>query len=233
MSTIDSEDRNVTGYFLPEDTQLRLKQLREYVGFLTNLARPRRPDEDSECYNEIRPGEVAICFELIEEQIGLVLDELSWPAERGEPAEAPKAAADTETEAEAETEPADTEAEEPYVAEPATNATSIRYIAGVTLSQIDEMHLLLGSLHAYGNVVVCTDHAELSEATLTVMGDAIYRDVDALRDILREIDGPQRLEPPLVVKPGVREEEATYLALPTQMPMSSTSHVVREHPTYQ
>ncbi|WP_431637166.1 hypothetical protein ACQVBX_06125 [Dyella sp. KULCS107] len=39
MSTIDSEDRNVTGYFLPEDTQLRLKQLREYVGFLTNLAR--------------------------------------------------------------------------------------------------------------------------------------------------------------------------------------------------
>ena len=75
MSTIDSEDRDVTGYFLPEDTQLRLKQLREYVGFLTNLARPRRPAEDSECYNEIRPGEVAICFELIEEQIGLVLDD--------------------------------------------------------------------------------------------------------------------------------------------------------------
>ena len=231
MSTIDSEDRNVTGYFLPEDTQLRLKQLREYVGFLTNLARPRRPDEDSECYNEIRPGEVAICFELIEEQIGLVLDELSWPGERGEPAEAPKAAADAETDAEAEA--ADTEAEASYVAEPATNAASIRYVAGVTLSQIDEMHLLLGSLYAYGNVVVCTDHAELSEATLTVMGDAIYRDVDALRDILREIDGPQRLEPPLVVKPGVREEEATYLALPTQMPMSNTSHVVREHPTYQ
>ena len=229
MSTIDSEDRNVTGYFLPEDTQLRLKQLREYVGFLTNLARPRRPDEDSECYNEIRPGEVAICFELIEEQIGLVLDELSWPGERGEPVEAPKAAADTETEADA----ADNDAEEPYVAEPATSETSIRYVAGVTLSQIDEMHLLLGSLHAYGNVVVCTDHAELSEATLTVMGDAIYRDVDALRDILREIDGPQRLEPALVVKPGVREEEATYLALPTQMPMSNTSHVVREHPTYQ
>ena len=138
MSTIDSEDRNVTGYFLPEDTQLRLKQLREYVGFLTNLARPRRPDEDSECYNEIRPGEVAICFELIEEQIGLVLDELSYPAERGEPAEATKAAADTETESET----ADTDAEEPYVAEPATNAASIRYVAGVTLSQIDEMHLL-------------------------------------------------------------------------------------------
>ncbi|MGN6381796.1 MAG: XAC0095 family protein [Dyella sp.] len=229
MSTIDSEDRNVTGYFLPEDTQLRLKQLREYVGFLTNLARPRRPDEDSECYNEIRPGEVAICFELIEEQIGLVLDELSYPGERGEPVEALKAAADTETEADA----ADNDAEEPYVDEPATNKTSIRYVAGVTLSQIDEMNLLLGSLHALGNVVVCSDHAELSEATLSVMGDAIYRDVAALRDILREIDGPQRLEPPLVMRPGVREEEATYLALPKQMPMSNTSHVVREHSTYQ
>jgi hypothetical protein len=229
MSTIDSEDLGATGYFLPEDSQLRLKQLREYVGFLTNLARPRRPDEDSECYSEIRPGEVAICFELIEEQLGQVLDELSYPGERGERAAAPKAAADTETEAEA----ADTDAEAPYVAEPATNEASIRYVAGVTLGQIDEMNLLLGSLHAHGNVVVCSDHAELSDATLTVMGDAIYRDVDALREILRDIDGPQRLEPPLVVRPGVREEEATYLALPTHVPMSSTSHVVREHPTYQ
>ncbi|MGN6740554.1 XAC0095 family protein [Dyella sp.] len=120
MSTIDSEDRYVTGYFLPEDTQLRLKQLREYVGFLTNLARPRRPDEDSECYNEIRPGEVAICFELIEEQIGLVLDELSWPGERGEPVEAPKAAADAESDAEGEAADTDKVAEEPYVVEPAT-----------------------------------------------------------------------------------------------------------------
>ncbi|WP_431636428.1 XAC0095 family protein [Dyella sp. KULCS107] len=230
MSTIDSEDRNVTGYFLPEDTQLRLKQLREYVGFLTNLARPRRPDEDSECYNEIRPGEVAICFELIEEQIGLVLDELSWPGERGETAEAPKAAADAETDAEAEA--ADTDAEEPYVAEPASNEASIRYVAGVTLSQIDDMNLLLGSLHAYGNVVVCSDHAELSEATLTVMGDAIYRDVADLREILREIDGPQRLEPPLVVRPGVREEEATYLALPACLPMDGVPHIVRQLPAY-
>ena len=229
MSTIDSEDRNITGYFLPEDTQLRLKQLREYVGFLTNLARPRRPDEDSECYNEIRPGEVAICFELIEEQIGLVLDELSWPGERGETAEAPKAAADTETEAE----PADAEAEAPYVAEPGSNEASIRYVAGVTLSQIDDMNLLLGSLHALGNVVVCSDQAELSAATLTVMGDAIYRDVGVLRGIVDNIYYEQRLEPPLVVRPGVREEEATYLAPPAPVPMSNTSHVVREHPTYQ
>ena len=59
MSTFDADDLETTGYFLPEDSQLRLKQLREYVGFLTNLARPRRPDEDREWFAEIRPGGAA------------------------------------------------------------------------------------------------------------------------------------------------------------------------------
>ena len=76
MSTFDSDDLETTGYFLPEGSQLLLKQLREYVGFLTHLARPRRPDEDQEWYAEIRPGEVAICLELLEEQIAQVLAEL-------------------------------------------------------------------------------------------------------------------------------------------------------------
>src|SRR6185437_10375441 len=109
MSTIDTDDLETTGYFLPEDSQLRLKQLREYVGFLTNLARPRRPDEDREWFSKIRPGEVAICLELLEEQIAQVLDELSWPAERGERAAAGEADAEAE---------ACTEAAKPEVAEP-------------------------------------------------------------------------------------------------------------------
>ena len=83
MPTIDSDDLEATGYFLPEDSQLRLKKLREYVGFLANLARPRSSDEAQEWTAEIRAGEVAICLELLEEQIGQVLDEVSWPARRG------------------------------------------------------------------------------------------------------------------------------------------------------
>lgn len=228
MSTIDSEDRTVTGYFLPEDTQLRLKQLREYVGFLTNLARPRRPDEDSECYNEIRPGEVAICFELIEEQIGLVLDELSWPGERGESADAPSTAADTEKQAEA----ADTDAEKPYAADPGSEEAGYRWIAGVSLSQIDEIHLLLDSLRAHGNVVASSDEAKLKNVTLSVMGDAICRDAQKLRDIVDAIDDEQRLQP-RASKPGVREEHTGY-CVPTPpslregvspaMPISLTYH---------
>jgi len=84
MSTFDSDDLDTMGYFLPEDSQLRLKKLGEYVTFLANLARPRTSDEDREWLVEIRVGEVAICLELLEEQIGLVLDELSWPALLGD-----------------------------------------------------------------------------------------------------------------------------------------------------
>ena len=227
MSTFDSDDLETTGYFLPEDSQLRLKQLREYVGFLTNLARPRRPDEDREWFSEIRPGEVAICLELLEEQIAQVLDELSWPAERGERAAAPKVDAEAEAEAEA-----CTQAAEPDAAEPVMDEAGNRFLFGVTLDQIDEINLLLSSLRALGNVVTCSDHAELSDVTLSIMGDAIVRDVEKLRDINRDVNA-QGLKPPHGTKPGVREELATYLALPAHLPKGGASYVASQHPTYQ
>ena len=40
MSEFDSDDLETTGYFLPEDSWLRLKKLHEHVEFLANLARP-------------------------------------------------------------------------------------------------------------------------------------------------------------------------------------------------
>jgi len=235
MSTFDANDPGTTGYFLPEDGQLRLKQLREYVGFLTNLARPRRPDEDREWYSEIRPGEVAICMELLEEQIAQVLDELSWPAERGERAAAPKADAEAEAETEAEAEAeaeACTQAAAQNAAEPVMDEAGKRCLFGVTLDQFDEIDRLLDSLRALGNVVTCSDHAELSDATLSIMGDVIVRDVMKLRDIIGDVNA-QELKPPHGTKPGVREEWATYLALPAHVPMGGASCVVRQHPTCQ
>jgi hypothetical protein len=223
MSTFDSDDLETTGYFLPEDSQLRLKQLREYVGFLTNLARPRRPDEDREWFSEIRPGEVAICLELLEEQIGQVLEELSWPAERGERAAAREADAEAE---------ACAEAADPDIAEPVRDEAGKRFLFGVTLDQFDGIDRLLDSLRALGNVVTCSDHAELSDATLSIMGDAIVRDVMKLRDIIGDVNA-QGLEPQRGTKPGVREEQATYLALPARLPTDGALRVVREHPTYQ
>jgi hypothetical protein len=224
MSTTDSDDPGTTGYFLPEDSQLRLKQLREYVRFLTKLARPRRPDEDREWYSEIRPGEVAICMELLEEQIAQVLNELSWPAERGERAAAGEADADAE---------ACTEAAKLHTAKPVADMADDRYLFGVTLDQVDEINLLLDSLRALGNVVTCSDHAELSDATLSIMGDAIVRDVTKLRDIVNDVN-VQGLELPHGTKPGVGEERATYLALPALPARAGGgSYVVRQHPTFQ
>jgi hypothetical protein len=223
MSTFDSEDLETMGYFLPEDSQLRLKKLREYVEFLANLARPRTSVEEKEWYAEIRPGEVAVCLELLEEQIAQVLNELSWPAERGE------GAAACEADAEAE---ACTEAAEPEVVEPVMDEAGNRFLFGVTLNQIDEINLLLESLRAHGHVVTCSDHAELSDVTLSIMGDAIVRDTEKLRDIIRDVNA-QDLELARRTKPGVREERATYHALPARWPMASTSHIVRQLPTYQ
>ncbi|MBT2144968.1 MULTISPECIES: hypothetical protein [unclassified Rhodanobacter] len=233
MSTIDADDLEATGYFLPEDTWLRLKKLREHVEFLANLARPRIGDEAKEWYAEIRPGEVAICLELLEEQIAQVLDELSWPAERGERAMAPKADAGTEADEDAlAMEAMEPDVAEPDVAGPVGDEPGNRLLVGVSLNQIDEIDLLLGSLRAHGNVVTCSDHAELSDFTLSIMGDAITRDAEKLRDIMDDVNG-QKLEPPHGTKPGVRDERASYLALPARSPSGGAPYVVRQHPTCQ
>ncbi|OOG38670.1 hypothetical protein [Rhodanobacter sp. C05] len=234
MSTFDSDDLETTGYFLPEDSQLRLKQLREYVGFLTHLARPRRPDEDQEWYAEIRPGEVAICMELLEEQIGQVLDELSWPAERRERVPAPEAKAerDAEPKAAAVTAAADTDGTEPELAGSAMNEATKRYVAGVTLDQIDELARLGDILRAHGDVVVATDQADFADVTLSIMGDAILEHAERLQDLIREVDCAQRLDEPHGTKPGVREEQASYLALPMRVPMSHALPIVRQLPAY-
>ena len=108
-----------------------------------------------------------------------------------------------------------------------------RHLFSVTLNQIDEINLLLDSLRALGNVVTCSDHAELSDATLSIMGDAITRDTQKLRGIIGDIYDEQRLEPLHRPQTRVREEGATYLALPTRLPSGGALHVVRQHPTYQ
>jgi hypothetical protein len=82
-------------------------------------------------------------------------------------------------------------------------------------------------------VVTCSDHAELSDVTLSIMGEAIVRDAEKLRDIISDVYDEQRLDPPHGTKPGVREEQAAYHALPARLPMGSTSHIVRRLPTYQ
>jgi hypothetical protein len=218
MSTIDS-DLETTGYFLPEDSQLRLKQLREYVGFLANLARPRMADESRECTAGIRPGEVAICLELLEEQIGQVLDELSWPAERGEGAVAREADAEAE-------------AAEPDVAGPVMGEAGSRYVCGVTVDQIDEINLLIDMIRAHGDVVAAEGDAEFADHTLSTVGNAIFSGAKKLSEIVLDVEA-QRLDSACRSRTGVREERATYHALPARLLRGGGSRVTRQLPTYQ
>lgn len=154
MSTFDSDDLERTGYFLPEDSQFRLKKLREYLEFLSHLAQPRIADTD-----------------------------------------------DTE----------------PEPAGPAMDEAGKSYVSGVTLEQIDELARLGDILRAHGDVVVATDQADFADVTLTIMGDAILRDAERLRDIIHAIDSMQRLDGQRRSHADVQEEAATYLAVPAGM----------------
>ncbi|WP_295909933.1 hypothetical protein [uncultured Xanthomonas sp.] len=71
-----------TGYFLSEDGQFRLVRLGEFVTFLARLAQPRSVAEERQAVPAVRAGELAVCMELLAEQLQLVLREVSWPALR-------------------------------------------------------------------------------------------------------------------------------------------------------
>jgi len=70
MSTFDADDRDTMGYFLPENSQRRLQKLRDYAEFLSHIAQPRTPDVQQEWVPEIHVEQVAICLELLAEQMG-------------------------------------------------------------------------------------------------------------------------------------------------------------------
>jgi hypothetical protein len=194
MSTFDSDDLETMGYFLPKDSQLRLKKLREYVQLLSHLAQPREADVEQEWIPEIRVGEMAICLGLLAEQVGLVLDEISWPAYRSEGEAVPGAGA------------------EPEAAEEVPGDAGGRYIFGMTLEQVDTLHRLISMISAHGDVVMASDDAEFADHTLSLLGDAIFNDARTVRAIIRQVES-QRLKPARGSQTGVSEERAVYRAV--------------------
>jgi hypothetical protein len=200
MSTFDSDDLETKGYFLPEDSQLRLKKLREYAEFLSHIAQPRTADEEQEWIPEIRVGEVAICLELLAEQVGLVLDDLSWPAYRSEREAALGADA------------------EPEAAKEVPDDAGGRYIFGVTLEQVDTLNRLIDMISAHGDVVTAGDDAVLADHTLSLLGDAIFNDARTVREIIRQVES-QRLGQARGSQTGVGEERAIYHVVRARLPV--------------
>ena len=219
MSTIDSEDLGATGEAWPRDSLQRLAKLRVDVALLAHLARTYGAEAPPEDLTAMRLSEIASSLTWLEARIGQVLNAGSSQAEAVERVAAQKADAVPE-------------AAIPDDADSSMDAPEPRYLSGITLHQIDAIHELLDKLRAHGDVVTCSHRAEFADGTLTMMGDAIYRDAGTLRDLIDAIEA-QRLALPRSTRPGVREGGATYLGLPWQLPTGSASHVAREHPTYQ
>ena len=194
MSTFDSDDRETMGYFLPEDSQLRLQKLREYAEFLSHIAQPRTPDVQQEWIPEIHVGQVAICLELLAEQVGLVLNDLSFPAYRSE--------------SDAAAMPDDADG---------------RYLFGITLEQVDTLNQLIDMIVAHGDVVTASHDAELADHTLSLLGHAIFSDARAVREIIRQVES-QRLKAARGSQTGVGEERGEYHAGRACLPADRVAH---------
>lgn len=194
-----TNDPEATGEVLSMGHLEQLRKLRMDVALLAHVARTHRGRALPEDAPEGGLGDMAGSLAWLEACIRQVLKA------NGEGAAAGEAGAAAE----------DVEVAVMDADEPARDEAEHRYVSGVTLDQIDTIHRLIDRLRAYGDVVNGSNHALLSDATLGVIGDAVYRDAGALRELVDAIDA-QRLALPFGTCPGVREEETSYLAQPAQ-----------------
>lgn len=214
MSKFEMDDEETVGYFLPEDSQFRLKKLREHMDFLSRVSQPRTANEDDEYIPDIRAGEVAVCLELLGEQVELVLDEVTYPATRELPAarSAAKARDDDDDHEESEEDDADV-GDDNSVHAGAADAPKLRF--GVTLDQIDALNRLLELISAHGDVVSVGEMADYATQTMPVVGHAIFDHAAEVRKILLQVEH-QRLDGGAPLSNRVREAPAAYGVMPVR-----------------
>ncbi|MFC3127784.1 XAC0095 family protein [Coralloluteibacterium stylophorae] len=194
MSNRESNASNTTGYFLPEDSQFRLKKLRDHMTFLSHLAQPRTWDGEREFAPEVRLDELAVCLELLAEQAGMVLAEVSWMAPPKDEADISAAERNASS---AEGEPEDA-------------PEGVRF--GITLDQIDDLNRLVQMISAHGDAIAAGS-AGLAAQTLPLLGEAIFEGAEAVRTILDQVEA-QRSGPTPSKRNGVGEARAVYRIAP-------------------
>ena len=199
MSKRESNELDMRGYFLPEDSQHRLAKLGEHMDFLSRLAQPRTSDEAREWAPEVRMGELAVCLELLAEQVDLVLAETSWSASRhagANAAERDEACDD-----------------EPEAAPEVSDATGKRLVFGLTVAQVDALDPLVRTISAHGDVLAISETDELADGTVPTLGQAIQDAAIEVREILGQLRA-QRLVPLGRPRTGVGEARSAYAVAP-------------------
>ncbi|MCW0367082.1 hypothetical protein NB699_002065 [Xanthomonas sacchari] len=185
------DDDDMPGYFLPEDSQFRLTKLRDHVRFLVRLAQPRTQAEERAAEPKVRMGELALCLELLAEQVDLVLDALSYPAQR------------TDT----------TRGAWPDVtAQAAPDAGSGPF--RVTQQQLDRLTQLAETVSANARMVAAGDAAERAGQTLPEVGSTLCAAANDVHELLLQIAHQPLREP---ASNRIREERAVY-ALESEAP---------------
>ncbi|QWM98879.1 hypothetical protein DGN21_05695 [Xanthomonas sp. MLO165] len=80
MSDVVRDAQSHPGYYLAEDAQYRLQQLRDHMRFLARLAQPRTQAEEQARQPAICMDELAFCLELLADQMTHALKQVQWPA---------------------------------------------------------------------------------------------------------------------------------------------------------
>ncbi|MCW0371566.1 XAC0095 family protein [Xanthomonas sacchari] len=177
------DDEDMPGYFLPEDSQFRLAKLRDHVRFLVRLAQPRTQAEERAAEPKVRMGELALCLELLAEQVDLVLDALSYPAQRTNTMQGARHAA----------------------AALASDAGGA--VFRTTLEQLHHLSLLAGTVSAHAQALTVADGSEHAGQALPQAGEALCEAANAMRTLLEQIERQPLHD---VASNAVREERAVY-----------------------
>ncbi|MCW0376821.1 XAC0095 family protein [Xanthomonas sacchari] len=185
------DDEDMPGYFLPEDSQFRLAKLRDHVRFLVRLAQPRSLDEERAAEPKVRMGELALCLELLAEQVDLVLDALSYPAQRTDKTRGTWSDATVQAAADA-------------------GSGTFR----VTQQQIDRLTKLAETVSANARIVAAGDAAERAGQTLPEVGTTLCAAANDVHELLLQIAQQPLREPS---SNRAREERAVY-ALDSEAP---------------
>ncbi|MBB5886136.1 hypothetical protein DYQ93_13075 [Xanthomonas sp. LMG 8992] len=184
MSHDHSDDEDMPGYFLPEESQFRLAKLRDHVWFLVRLAQPRTQHEERAAEPKVRMGELALCLELLADQVDLVLDALSYPAQRTDTTH-------------------NTLREVTVELAPNTGGGAFQ----ITQEQIDRLTLLAESVSAHGQMLAAGDASERAELVLPEVGGTLCAAANEVLTLLLQI-ARQPLRAPM--SNGVRETRAVY-----------------------
>ncbi|RXR06564.1 XAC0095 family protein [Pseudoxanthomonas composti] len=188
MSEHAFDDKDMTGDFLPEDSQRLLTQIKQRIQALAELARLRFIDGTLASDPDQHMRELLSCLGPLAQQLELVLEALSHPARR-EAAGVERDNARTNPQAndeQAHAAEAELEASEPAGAGWALSRED-GFTCGVTVEQIDQLNRLAERIKAYGDAVSASGTADFARGTLSILGHTIFDRAVELDALVTEI----------------------------------------------